>query len=77
MTVEYVQRLVDRMSVVSEPQLQQAIVGLLREERIIAEGAGATAVAAVLGSALETRGRRIAVVISGANIDIDKLMSLI
>ena len=76
-TFEYVQRLVDRMSVVSEPQLQQAIVGLLREERIIAEGAGATAVAAVLGSALETRGRRIAVVISGANIDIDKLMSLI
>ena len=76
-TFEYVRRLVDRMSMVSEPQLQQAIVGLLREERIIAEGAGATAVAAVLGSALETRGRRIAVVISGANIDIDKLMSLI
>lgn len=76
-TFDFVQRFVDRMSSVSEPQLQQAIVGLLREERVIAEGAGATAVAAVLGSALETRGRRIAVVISGANIDIDKLMSLI
>jgi len=76
-TFDLVQRLVGRMVAVSEPQLQQAIVGLLREERVIAEGAGATAVAAVLGSAVETRGRRIAVVVSGANIDIDKLMSLI
>lgn len=76
-TFELVQRFVDRMSVVSEAQLRQAIVGLFREERVIAEGAGATGVAAVLGSALETHGRRVAVVISGANIDIDTLMSLI
>jgi threonine dehydratase len=76
-TFDLVQRLVDRMTVVSEPQLQQALSGLFREERLITEGAGATAVAAVLGSALETRGRRIAVVVSGANIDIDTLMSLI
>jgi len=76
-TFELVQRLVDRMVVVSEPQLQQAIVGLLREERVVAEGAGATGVAAVLGSALDLAGRRIAVVVSGANIDIDTLMSLI
>jgi threonine dehydratase len=76
-TFELVQRLVDRMVVVSEPQLQQAIVGLLREERVVTEGAGATGVAAVLGSALDLAGRRIAVVVSGANIDIDTLMSLI
>ena len=76
-TFELVQRLVDRMVVVSEPQLQQAIVGLLREERVVSEGAGATGVAAVLGSALDLAGRRIAVVVSGANIDIDTLMSLI
>ena len=76
-TFDLIRRLVDRMAVVSEPQLQQAIAGLLRHERVIAEGAGATGVAGVLGSALETRGRRIAVVVSGANIDIDKLMSLI
>ena len=76
-TFALVQRLVDRMVVVSEPQLQQAIVGLLREERVVTEGAGATGVAAVLGSALDLAGRRIAVVVSGANIDIDTLMSLI
>jgi len=76
-TFDLVRRLVDRMAVASEPQLQQAIVGLLRHERVIAEGAGATGVAGILGSALETRGRRIAVVVSGANIDLDKLMSLI
>jgi len=76
-TFDLVRRLVDRMTGVSESQLHQAMAGLFREERLITEGAGATAVAAILGSALETRGRRIAVVVSGANIDIDKLMSLI
>jgi threonine dehydratase len=76
-TFDLVQRFVDRMAVVSEPQLQQAVVGLLRQERIIAEGAGATGVAAILGSAVETRDRRVAVVVSGANIDVDKLMSII
>jgi threonine dehydratase len=76
-TFELVRRFVNRMAVVSEPQVHQAIVGLLREERVMAEGAGATGVAAVLGSALETRHRRVAVVVSGANIDIDKLLSLI
>lgn len=76
-TFDLVRRLVDRMAVVSEPQLQQAVVGLLRHERVVAEGAGATGVAGVLGSVLKKGGRRIAVVVSGANIDIDKLMSLI
>jgi threonine dehydratase len=76
-TFDLIRRLVDRMAVISEPQLQQAVAGLLRQERVIAEGAGATGVAGVLGSALETRGRRIAVVVSGANIDIDTLMSII
>jgi len=76
-TLDLVQRFVDRMAVVSEPQLQQAIVGLFRQERLITEGAGATGVAALLGSAVEIRDRRVAVVVSGANIDMDKLMSLI
>jgi threonine dehydratase len=76
-TFDLVRRFVDRMVVVREPQLQQALAGLFREERLFAEGAGAVGVAAILGSALETNGRRIAVIVSGANIDVDKLLSLI
>ena len=76
-TFDIVRRLVDRVAVVNEPQLRQAIAGLLREERLVAEGAGATAVAAVLGGAIDCAGHRTAVIVSGANIDMETLRSFI
>jgi threonine dehydratase len=41
---------------------------LFAEERVIAEGAGATAVAALVAG-LRVSGGRVAVVVSGSNID--------
>ena len=76
-TFDIVRRLVDRVGVVSEAQLREAIAGLLREERVVAEGAGAAAVAAVLGGAIDCAGHRTAVIVSGANIDMETLRSLI
>ena len=57
------------IATVTEPQIEEAIVGLVREERLIAEGAAATAVAGVLSRNVDVKGRRLAVVLSGANID--------
>ena len=76
-TFDIVRRLVDRIALVSEPQLEQAMAAIAREERLIAEGAGATGAAAILGGDIELRGRRIAVVLTGANIDLDVLKKLI
>ena len=76
-TFDIVRRLVDRVAVVNEDQLRQGIAGLLREERLVAEGAGATAVAAVLCGAIGCGGRRAAVIVSGANIDIETLKRLL
>jgi len=76
-TFDIVRALVDRINVVTENQLREAIAGVFREERLIAEGAGAAGVAAVTGGALQTKGRRIAVVLSGANIDAEVLASVI
>jgi threonine dehydratase len=76
-TFDIVRRLVPRIAVVGEPELAAAMRGIVLQERLIAEGAGAVGVAAVLSGKLDVRGRRVAVVLSGANIDPDKLASII
>lgn len=76
-TFDIVRTLVDRMTLVTEGQVREAIGGIVREERLVAEGAGATAVAPLMGEGLPMKGRRIAIVLSGANIDADALAVLI
>ena len=55
----------DEIVVVSEAEVAAALVGLALHERVVAEGAGAVAVAALA----RVRGRRRVAVISGGNID--------
>jgi len=68
--------LVDRFVVVPEPALRQAVRDLLEEEHLVAEGAGAAAAAAAAGLA-GIEGRRAAVLVTGANIDLPRLVSLL
>src|SRR5262249_35504346 len=72
-TWPYIQRLVDRIVTVSENDLQSALVGLVEFEQIIAEGAGAAAVAAAIGRRDEISGQRIAAIVTGSNIDRTRL----
>ena len=76
-TFDIVRTMVDRMTTVTEEQLRQAMGGIMREERLIAEAAGAAGVAAIAGGALQINGRRTAVILSGANVDGEVLASLI
>ena len=76
-TFDLVRRYVDRIAVVAEGQLRAAVGAVVREERLIVEGAAATGVAAVLAGALGLEGRRVAVILSGANIDPEKLKELL
>ena len=78
-TFDIVRRLVDRIVVVPEDEIRAAIRGLAIEERLIAEGAAATAIAALRTGAAEPRltGQRIAAVLSGANIDPETLRAII
>ncbi len=77
MTFEPIQRLVDRIVTVSEADLEAALVGLVTAEHVIAEGAGAAATAAIVGRRVELAGRRVAVIVSGANIDRTRLAALL
>ncbi|MEX2372606.1 MAG: threonine ammonia-lyase, partial [Dehalococcoidia bacterium] len=60
------------MLVVSEESIAQAIVLLIERARLVAEGAGALATAALLSGALANPGRTVSVV-SGGNIDVNVL----
>jgi threonine dehydratase len=68
--------LVDRIVVVPEAALRKAVRNLIAEDHLVAEGAGAAAIAAAGGLA-GIEGRRTAVLLTGANIDLTRLVSLI
>ena len=76
-TFDLVRRYVRRIVVVSEDELRAAVGAIVREERLVAEGAAATGVAAVVSGDVDLRGRRVAVILSGANIDPEKLRALL
>lgn len=71
-TFEIVRRHVDEMITVTEEELAVAIRGLVREEHVIAAGAGAAAVAALLAGKVGLTGA-VAALVTGANIDSDQL----
>jgi threonine dehydratase len=75
-TFDYVRRYVDRVVRAPEDALCAAVRGLAAQEHLIAEGAGAAALAALLDG-LGVAGRRVAAVVSGSNIDAARLASLI
>ena len=79
-TFDIVQRLVGQMTTVRETDIRAAMRGILIEERIVAEGAAATAVAAVLAGRVGTMDgprQTVAVVLSGANVDAEQLRAVI
>ncbi|HEY3778320.1 MAG TPA: threonine ammonia-lyase [Rhizomicrobium sp.] len=62
---------------VREDQIESAIVTLLEVEKTVVEGAGATALAAVLGHPQIFRGRKVGVILSGGNIEMRLLSNVI
>ena len=73
LTLAVVQRLVDRIELVSEADIEHAIVVLLEIEKTVVEGAGAAGLAALLRAQEEGsdryKGKRIGLVLTGGNID--------
>jgi threonine dehydratase len=77
MTFDIVRREVSHIAVVNEDHVRDAIAGVVQNERLVAEGAGAVGVAALLSARLDVRGKRVAVVLSGANIDQATLSAIV
>jgi threonine dehydratase len=68
-TFGLVRDLVDHVVLVAESSIALAMRDLIRRERVIAEGAGATGAAALLQRGLDLKGRHVGVILSGRNVD--------
>ena len=77
LTFQVVRELVDSVVTVNEDEIARAIHFLLEKEKVLAEGAGAAGVAALLGGKVDVEGRRVAVIVSGGNIDLTAIYRLI
>ena len=75
-TIAIIRDLVDRVEIVSEARIEEAIALYLEVEKTVAEGAGAASLAELLTRPDRYAGRRTAVVLSGGNIDSRELASV-
>lgn len=77
-TYDLVKRYVDGIVTVSDDEIALAILTLLEQQKLIAEGAGAVPVAAVLaGKIPDIDGKNVCCLISGGNIDVTILSRVI
>jgi threonine dehydratase len=76
-TLPLIRQYVDRLVTVEEDEIAEAILMLLEGEKTVAEGAGAVALAAVLQAKTGHRGKNIAVLVSGGNLDVTLLARII
>jgi len=68
---------VDEIVTVSEDEIASAILFLLESQKTVAEGAGATPVAAVMSSQIDITGGKTVCVVSGGNVDVTMLSRVI
>ena len=77
LTRTFLKAQVDDMLLVSEEQIEKALFSLLEIEKTVAEGAGAAGLAAIMQHAKRFQGKRVGVVLSGGNIDMMILSSIL
>jgi threonine dehydratase len=72
-----IRRLVDEMLFVDDVHIERAVHLLLEEEKVLAEGAGAAPLAALLRYPQRFAGKRVGLIVSGGNLDTGLLASVI
>ena len=72
---EFCQKYLDDIITVSEMEIMGALLSLIEKHKLIAEGAGVLSLAAL--SKLPFKGRKVAAIVSGGNIDISMISALI
>jgi threonine dehydratase len=77
LTRPLIDALVDDVLLVDEPALERSVQLLIEIEKTVAEGAGAAGLAAVLAHPALFTGKRVAIVVSGGNIDSRILASVL
>ena len=68
---------VDEIVTVSEDEIAAAILAMIETEKLVAEGAGAVAVAAAMFNKVPVKGKKTVCLVSGGNIDVTILSRVI
>ncbi len=75
--LQVVKECVDEIVLVSDSDLEKAILTMLKTDHVLAEPCGAASVAAIMNGSVEGNGREIVAVVSGGNIAISYLSRLL
>lgn len=76
-TYELCRDYVDGVVTVNDDETAAAILALMEKQKVVAEGAGAVAVAAVMFHKLPVAGKKVVCLVSGGNIDVNTLNRVI
>lgn len=76
-TFELVEKYVDEIVTVTDDEVSTAILELIEQQKMIAEGAGAVSVAAALFNKVPIKGKNVVCLVSGGNIDVTILSRVI
>lgn len=76
-TFKLINEYVDEIVTVTEDEIASAILALIEQHKMIAEGAGAVAVAAAMFNKIPIAGKKAVCVVSGGNIDVTILSRVI
>lgn len=77
LTLPIITEYVDEIILVDEKEIEEAVLIFLETEKSVVEGAGAVGLAAILNNKERFKGRKIGLIISGGNIDLLPLSSII
>ena len=76
-TFDFCNRYVDGIVTVSEDEIAAAILNLIEKQKLVAEGAGAVSVAAVMFNKIPVKDKKVVCLVSGGNIDVTILSRVI
>lgn len=76
-TYEYCSQYVDEIVTVTDDEVATAILALIEKQKMIAEGAGAVAVAAAIFNKVPVKNKKVVCLVSGGNIDVTILSRVI
>ena len=77
LTYDIVSKYVDEVVTVSDDEIATAVLTLIEQQKLIAEGAGAVSVAAAMFNKVDVKGKKVVCLVSGGNIDVTILSRVI
>jgi threonine dehydratase len=76
-TFELVRKTIDETVLVSEQEIGAAMAFALEHHHLVVEGGGAVGIAALMAGKIQHLGKRVAVVISGGNVEMSLLLRVV